>query len=182
LAVATVRVTNHTEDNWGPKIGSNIGTGTNWMGQHGSIHLFNETSLTVGALYVEPFRQRLYHSGTAVTPIFGWDSGTGTGHVAVMNEDSYKIGMKQFFESISLFMILYFIYIEREGLWCFANHKIFRVSYLYFEFKNSNGRSKPLNMIFLLKYLLRSNFTFFLFFLLFFMGTKSLVLNGTHVD
>jgi hypothetical protein len=52
------------------------------------------------------------------------------------------------------------LYIYRVMLWCFAKHKIFYVSRPYLEFKISNGRSKPLNIIFILKYSWRSNFIF----------------------
>jgi hypothetical protein len=54
----------------------------------------------------------------------------------------------------------------------FTKHKTSYASRSYFEFKSSHGQSKPLNMIFILKYFGRSNFIFFLN--LFWMVHKSL--------
>jgi hypothetical protein len=65
-----------------------------------------------------------------------------------------------------------FLYRVRLRLWCFAKHNIFRVLYLYLKFKSSNGQFNPLNMIFILKYIWRSNITFFWKFLLFLDGYK----------
>jgi hypothetical protein len=61
--------------------------------------------------------------------------------------------------SLSLYIYIY-IYIERERLCCFVKHKTSRASCPYLKFENPNSRSKPLNMIFVLKYLWRSNFIF----------------------
>jgi hypothetical protein len=47
----------------------------------------------------------------------------------------------------------------RLRLWCFAKYKIFRISHSYLKFKSLNDWFKPLNMIFILKYILRSNET-----------------------
>ena len=43
----------------------------------------------------------------------------------------------------------------------------------YLEFKSSNGRSKPLSIIFILKYPWRSNFIFFWIFLIFFRWVQN---------
>jgi hypothetical protein len=47
----------------------------------------------------------------------------------------------------------------RLRLWCFAKYKIFRILHSYLKFKSLNDWFKPLNMIFILKYILRSNET-----------------------
>jgi hypothetical protein len=66
------------------------------------------------------------------------------------------------------FSFLHNIYIYRVRLWCIAKHKTSGASCSYLEFESSNGRSKPLNMIFILNYVWRSNFIFFWNCLLFF--------------
>jgi hypothetical protein len=61
------------------------------------------------------------------------------------NEFSYEF-------ILETYLIQIWPYIYRVRLWYFTKYKIFRASCSYIKFESSNGRSKPLNMIFILKY------------------------------
>jgi hypothetical protein len=61
------------------------------------------------------------------------------------------------------------IYIKSEAMGVSQSTKSLMIHILYLKFKSPNGRFKLLNMIFILKYIWRSIFIFFLYFFCYFL-------------
>jgi hypothetical protein len=113
----------------------------------------------------ECFHRTLMKGSRCIQNRLGWSFGTSMYRVDILDSSTTQaktgvweipsnVGLP---EQIPLYSIkpflLFYIYIYQMRLWCFAKHKTFHSSRPYLKLKSRNGRSKPLNMIFILKYL-----------------------------